>query len=69
MRLALEELRKGLVARSALLFEASPAATSVDERNFSDGDSAVAKLAAFRLVGEQIFSDETSDLYRNHLVP
>jgi p-hydroxybenzoic acid efflux pump subunit AaeB len=41
MRLALEELRKGLVARSALLFEASPAATTVDEHNFS---AAIAQL-------------------------
>jgi p-hydroxybenzoic acid efflux pump subunit AaeB len=41
MRLALEELRKGLAARSALLFEASPAARTVDEGNFS---AAIAQL-------------------------
>ena len=55
MRLALEELRKGLVARSALLFEQSPAATSVDERSFSEAISQLQNLLHFGSLESKYF--------------
>jgi p-hydroxybenzoic acid efflux pump subunit AaeB len=55
MRLALEELRKALIARSALLFEASPAATSVDERNFSEAIAQLQNLLHFGSMESKYF--------------
>ena len=57
MRLALEELRKGLVARSALLFEASPAATSVDQRNFSAAIAQLQNLLHFGTLESKYFRE------------
>ena len=55
MRLALEELRKGLVARSALLFEQSPAASSVDDRNFSEAIAQLQNLLHFGSLESKYF--------------
>jgi p-hydroxybenzoic acid efflux pump subunit AaeB len=55
MRVALEELRKGLVARTALLFEASPAATRVDEHNFSTAVAQLQNLLHFGALESKYF--------------
>jgi p-hydroxybenzoic acid efflux pump subunit AaeB len=55
MRLALKELRKGLVARSALLFEASPAGMGVDEHNFSAAIAQLQNLLHFGALESKYF--------------
>ncbi len=54
MRLALEELRKGLASHSALLFEA-PEAISVDERNFSAAIAQLQNLLHFGAMESKYF--------------
>ena len=69
MRLALAELRKGLVARSALLFEAPAEADGPGRPEFRDGYSGVAEPAAFRSNGKPVFPREASDIYRDDFLP
>jgi uncharacterized membrane protein YccC len=54
MQLALEELRKGLASRSALLFGA-PEAISIDERNFSTAIAQLQNLLRFGAMESKYF--------------
>ena len=54
MQLALEELRKGLASRSALLFGA-PEAISIDERNFSTAIAQLQTLLRFGAMESKYF--------------
>ena len=55
MRLALAELRKGLVARSALLFEAPDEAGGLDDRNFATAIAGLQNLLHFGAMESQYF--------------
>lgn len=55
MRTALAELRKGLLARSALLFEAPADPTSVDDRNFATAIAGLQNLLHFGALESQYF--------------
>ena len=55
MRLALAELRKGLVARSALLFEAPAEAGGLDDRNFATAIAGLQNLLHFGAMESQYF--------------
>ncbi|HEY5705413.1 MAG TPA: FUSC family protein [Terrimicrobiaceae bacterium] len=55
MRLALAELRKGLVARSALLFETPAEADGLDDRNFATAIAGLQNLLHFGAMESQYF--------------
>ena len=55
MRMALAELRKGLAARSALLFEASADRAGLDDRNFATAIAGLQSLLHFGALESQYF--------------
>ncbi|HEY5814534.1 MAG TPA: FUSC family protein, partial [Terrimicrobiaceae bacterium] len=55
MRIALAELREGLLARSSLLFNTSKAATALDERNFATAIAGLQNLLHFGSLESEYF--------------